>query len=255
MKKTIPVLMYHAIENNPSVISIPVSLFEWQMAWLHAQNAKVIKLETLAQMIAKGQVFPERSIVLTFDDGFLSQYQEAFPILRHYGFAGTVFLVTGYMAKMNDWNGQPAWVPRRPLINWENAREMQSSGIEFGVHTINHVRLGQVSQEIMSEEILGSKFVIEKELDCPVKSFAYPYGDYNHAVREIATKQFLAACTTKIGLITEHSDPWALERIDIYYLKNPNVFKLIFSDAFTIYAKLRRIGHDLSMSWVENNYP
>lgn len=244
MKKSIPILMYHAIEESSSAITVSARLFSWQMSWLQAQKCQVLTLSEIAHLIAKGDGFPERSVVLTFDDGFLSQYTEAFPILRHYGFPATIYLVSGYMGSMNNWDGQPPWVPRRPLIDWEKAREMQASGIEFGVHTVNHLRLNQLVREKIKEEIQESKIVIEKELSCKVKHIAYPYGEYNQVARELASTQFITACSTKTGLVTAQSDRWALERVDIHYLKHPVIFKLIFLDVFRTYVKLRRIGHD-----------
>ena len=99
----VPILAYHAIDERPSAISIPPRTFEWQMHQLHHSGFHVIPLSLLVQCLRTGTPPPDRSVVITFDDGLGSVYTDAFPVLERFGFPATVFLVAGYCGKQNHW--------------------------------------------------------------------------------------------------------------------------------------------------------
>src|ERR671925_319704 len=103
----IPILMYHSVDARTSVITFPPDRFRWQVEWLYSHGYKIISLGELSRYMTSGQI-PERSIVLTFDDGYQTLYTEVFPILQQYGFSATIFLVAGFCGKDKHWPGQPA---------------------------------------------------------------------------------------------------------------------------------------------------
>src|SRR5260370_21606189 len=81
---------------------------------------------------------PERTVVFTFDDGFQNFCVSAAPLLHRWGLPATVFLATGYCGRTNGWPGQPDWVDREPLLNWEHVAELARQGFGFGAHTVSH---------------------------------------------------------------------------------------------------------------------
>jgi peptidoglycan/xylan/chitin deacetylase (PgdA/CDA1 family) len=237
---TIPVLAYHAIGPQPSPITITSDLFNQQMVWLSQNGYKTVSLSKLLAWLTQRQPLPERTIALTFDDGFASTYTHAFPLLAEYGFTATIFLISDYSGKLNDWPGQPSFIPRYPLLNWEQVREMAGYGFEFGAHTRSHPRLDQLGLDQAEQEILLSKARIEDELGTCVTSFAYPYGFYNEVVKKSVEQHFAAACSTDLALVTRNSDPFALERIEGFYLANGFILQSLLTPLFPKYIGARR---------------
>ena len=150
-------------------------------------------------------------------------------MLREFGFTATVFLVSGYCGKMNNWPGQPKGIPSLKLLNWEQIKEMDDNGIEFGVHSVSHPRLDRISQVDVEIELIESKSDIEQHLGHEVEVFAYPYGRFDAYVKELTEKTFLGACGTELGYVNLDSDPFALNRIDVYYFQRPAMFRGLFS--------------------------
>jgi peptidoglycan/xylan/chitin deacetylase (PgdA/CDA1 family) len=180
-------------------------------------------------------------VVLTFDDGFASVYTRAFPILARYGFPATVFLVSGYCGKRNDWAGQPTCVPRLPLLTWEEVAELDRHGIEIGAHTHTHPRLDHLPPAEAEREIAGSKAAIEEQLGHAIELFAYPYGRYDGATRAAVGRAYTGACTTRLGRVAGRSDPLAVERVDVQCLESATVFRGLFSRWMPTYLSVRGI--------------
>ena len=236
----VPILAYHAIDERPSAISIPPRTFEWQMHQLHNSGFHVIPLSLLVQCLRTGTPPPDRSVVITFDDGLESVYTYAFPVLERFGFPATVFLVAGYCGKQNDWPSQPSGSPRLPLMTWSQIRELDRHGIELGAHTFSHPRLDRVPPEELEREILHARTDIEGHLGHAVGLFAYPYGRWNQASEALVRQVYSGACTTRLALVGSESDPLALERVDAYYIQHPLLFRRLASPAFSLYLSLRR---------------
>jgi peptidoglycan/xylan/chitin deacetylase (PgdA/CDA1 family) len=234
--------MYHSVDTRPSVITFPPDRFQWQMEWLHDHGYESITLSEISRCMAAGQNFPERSVALTFDDGYQSLYTEVFPVLQKYGFSATVFLVAGFCGKDNDWPGQPSMIPRMKLLTWEQIDEMARFGVEFGSHTFHHPRLDHLLSSALYDEIVLPKVVLEDYLGRPVTVFAYPYGRYTDRVKDMVSSSYEAACGTRLGLIKPNSDRYALERVEIKYLSHPWIFQRLFHAAFPYYLSARWVG-------------
>ena len=236
----VPVLMYHAVCPERSPITISAGEFAWQMRWLADEGYQVIALQTLLRSILGGTPPPERSLVITFDDGLESLYTDVLPLLEGFGFPATVFLVSGHCGGSNDWERQPGSIPLMPMLSWEQIREMDVKGVDFGAHTIDHQRLIQQSDQEVERQILGSKEMIERKLGHEVDLFAYPYGQLDNRVKCIVRKAFIGACGTKLGFADENSDPFEIERVDIHYFKQRYLFRELSSPAGLLYLSLRR---------------
>ena len=237
----IPILMYHSIDPVRSILSVSPPLFQQQMDWLHRQKFTVISLSELVKTLKDNTPQPECSAVLTFDDAYESLYQHVFPVLKRYGFPASIFIVAGRSGGHNDWPGQPAGIPHLPVLGWNQIREMDAAGIEFGAHTIHHPRLDRLPDDQARIEILGSKRIIEEQLGHSIGSFAYPYGRFNTTIKIIVQSAFSCACGTRVGLVNSHSDPFALERIDIQYLRHPIVFQALSNGLLPYYLHIRRM--------------
>lgn len=237
----IPILTYHSLNEPMSVISTAPSVFERQMRWLSERDYRVIPLSVLVRRLRAGEGVPPRTAAITFDDGFLSVYTSAMPVLARFGFPATVFLVTGYCGLRNDWPGQPDAVPRYPLLDWTHIREMDGRGFEFGAHTVTHPRLDRLAPEQVEREIIGSKTQIEDRLGHAVDLFAYPYGRWTPYIRGVVGRAYVGACTTFQALVGPDTDPLALSRIEAHYIPASGALRGLTGLAFPAYLAVRRV--------------
>lgn len=187
---------------------------------------------------------PERVLAITFDDGYQSIYKEALPVLQKYGLTATVFLVTGDQRNKEDSERLPT-LGARKMLSWENIHEMKSAGIEFGSHSLTHPDLTRLSLDHVEREVCDSKTILEDTLGRKVSAFAYPYGYHTRTIREIVKKYYSLACSGRLGVTTRSSEPFALERIDMYYFRTAGLSPLLLSRLFPFYVRLRNIPRQL----------
>ena len=243
-----PVLTFHAIEDQPSVISFPPQVFERGMAKLNEKGYQTIGLMKVIECLRQKKPFPDRSFTITFDDGYQTVYQEAFPVLQRYGMSATVFLTVGRKGDETAKDHLPS-LQGRPMLSWQRIREMQRYGIEFGAHTCAHPDLTRLPLKQVEMEIYDSKAILEDALGAQVASFAYPYGRYDSRIKKIVEKGFVCACSDKLGLVHSHSDPYALERVEMYYFRTPQLFNVIGTKFLPGYLLLRNIPRSIKRSF------
>ena len=236
---SLPVLTFHSIEDTPSVISFAPRVFLRGLTKLHEHGYQALALAEAAARMGRGDAVPERSVVLTFDDGYKSVYDEAFPILKRYGMSATIFLTVGTDRAQKSSRRLPT-LCGRPMLSWGEIREMARCGMSFGAHTLTHPDLTKLSPDRISMEILESKSIIEDALGLPVACFAYPFGRSNRQSREIVKSHFACAVSDMLGLLSAESDPHAIDRIDAYYLRTDRLFHLLLTDIFPWYVLGRR---------------
>jgi peptidoglycan/xylan/chitin deacetylase (PgdA/CDA1 family) len=234
MAASFPILTFHAIDNQPSVISFPPGVFERGIALLHDRDYRTLSLLELTDYVRRGSAFPKRSFVITFDDGYRSVYEQAFPILQRYGMTASVFLTVGKTKKKR----LPA-MEGRSMLSWREIREMHRAGITFGAHTLTHPDLTRLPIDLIETEIVCSKERIQDALGSPVDTFAYPYGRYDNRSREVVSRHFLCACSDRLGLYRSTSDLYAMARVDAYYLRSERLFQAMLSRWFPVYVRLR----------------
>jgi peptidoglycan/xylan/chitin deacetylase (PgdA/CDA1 family) len=239
-KYRVPILTYHSIDDSGSVISTSRETFRRQMRHLSETGYRTISLRDLARDLDEKRPLPVNTVVITFDDGYQNIYAEAFPVLAEYGFLATVFLITDYCARTNDWPGNGAGIPRQQLLSWREIKEMQQQGFEFGSHTMTHLDLTTVSLACAEDELRRSRMAIEERLGEEASVFAYPYGSYNSAIKSIVQKHFIAACSTKLGKVELGSDPFLLKRVDTYYLSTDRMFGGLASRSLERYLQFRQ---------------
>jgi peptidoglycan/xylan/chitin deacetylase (PgdA/CDA1 family) len=236
----LPILTFHAVDDaDRSAIAFPPAGFGQAIEILHRVNAQPLELAGVADLILGRAPFPSRAVVLTFDDGYQSMYEAAFPILQLHRFTATVFLTVGRGRTGPD-DALPSMNGRR-MLRWREIRAMHESGISFGAHTLTHPDLTRLPAARARAEIWESKARIEDALGAPVTTFAYPYGSVNGQIRRLVAERFDGACADRLGLASARSDPLALERVDTYYLRAYPAFDMIFTEIFPWYLRARNL--------------
>lgn len=243
-------LMYHHIitdeelangvqAGNNAVISL--SQFEEEMAYLAEHEYHTYTMSEAAAMLYNSLPFPKNSVMITFDDGYASNFELANPVLQKYNLKATVAPVV--ISTEQAENGGAAKQPL-PHLTFEQLRQMQASGLwEIGSHSYDGHGMIDVSEsgkqgkffvahkylpekgrvetdaefyERITQDLRHSKYVLESELGRPVHYFAYPYGSVSEgAVEALRSNSFLVAITTAAGGINKSSDPMRLNRRNV----------------------------------------
>ena len=244
MTAQLPMLTLHDIDKRLSVTSVSPVVFNRGMAKLYASGYRTLSQMEVVDILNRGALFPDRCFGITFDDGYQSVYTKAFSVLQHYGMTATVFLTVGDRVTVKPNDRLPSF-NGRSMLNWSEIREMQRWGIEFGAHTCTHPDLTLIPHHLVKKEVCGSKAIIEDALSTPVSCFAYPYGRYNHQVRNIVQEHYSCAYSDKLGLINKRSDLYAFERVDAYYLRTDWLFKIMLTRLFPWYVFARSIPRSI----------
>lgn len=161
----VPILLYHHIDLSPSnnIYYVPPLEFERQMYLLHEWGYSTVSVELLFTAIKEGAVLPPKPIILTFDDGTISTFTQAFPIMQKYNFTGISYVSYNYIGSDNN------------HMDVDEIQSLAAAGWEIGSHSISHVDLTQ-HPDRERDEIVESRRKLEKLLGLPISSFAYPYG-------------------------------------------------------------------------------
>jgi peptidoglycan/xylan/chitin deacetylase (PgdA/CDA1 family) len=241
----LPILTYHSIDDDASVISTSPKAFRRQMEFLRAESFRSISMSEVTNLLHNRKPMPARTVCLVFDDGYQNVYTEAFPILQECGFNATVFLVTRYCGNFNDWPGNLPYLKRARLLSWREVKEMDAHGFEFGAHTLTHPDLSQIPLSQAKHEIFDSKRELEERVGCPVDVFSYPYGRYNSPVKVFVRTQFRGACSTKLGNVRNDADPYAMRRIDSWFLSNQKLFSRLTTRSLAGYLQVRQAVREI----------
>lgn len=169
-----PILYYHRV--SPGVdpdVGVEPSEFAWQVMFLKRLGYKGVSLRDVDG--AKGD---RKRIVITFDDGYLDNFQHAAPILQENGFRATIFCVSKKTGSVSDWTTDPVW-SGLPLMDKGHLRELHRLGFEIGSHSRTHPDLSRLPLSEARDEIEGSRRDLEDLLGTPVETFCYPYGAFS----------------------------------------------------------------------------
>lgn len=238
------ILTYHSVDESASVLSVSPACFAEHMAWLADAGISVLSLREAVSYRDTTGGWPPRSVVLTFDDGYRSVYQQALPVLSRYGFHATVFLVTAHVDGRNDWESPPPRFGSQPLLTWDEVAALAAAAVEIGSHTRAHSDLRRLSPRHIEEELRGSRRDIEQRVACAVDSFAYPYGHASEDAIAVVRREFRCACTTVLRRAT--AEPLhVLPRIDAYYLRSPQMLKRLVDGRLDPYVAFRRWGRSV----------
>lgn len=203
------VLMYHMISKhlpkNKSKFNrlrVKPNEFEKQLNWLSKNGFQSF---TLSELIDLEEV-PEKSVVITFDDGYEDNFSKAFPLLKKYGFKATIYIVLNRFeqnwATDKDLNQSSNELNSERMLSNEQIKEMIDSGlIEIGSHTLDHINLPKLSNEEKIRQIKESKEKIEEIFNITCNSFAYPFGFFDKdSVKIVEEISYSNATTTVNGV-------------------------------------------------------
>ena len=215
---SLTILMYHKVDRIPPGVRHPGNYvlpeaFEAQLAALRAWNYESVSFEQwLAYREGKGRI-PRRPLIITFDDGYRSTYEIAWPALQRWGFSAMVFLVSDLIGKTNRWDADEL---QEPLLNEAEIRKMEAGGVSFGSHTKTHAALTKLSREQTSVELRQSRRALESLLGARLTTLCYPYAKQNSVVRHLARQAgYRVAVIGRGGTNRVWRDPFALRRIKI----------------------------------------
>lgn len=188
-----PTLMYHKIGDCPpgsrlAKLWVATEDFRGQLQYLKDHGYTPITFTDWREADQGKTALPQRPVLITFDDGYANNYEQAFPLLREFAMKGNIFLVYETMEKHNAWH-DPATEPWLRMLTWAQIEEMQRSGlVEFGSHTMRHRNLAAIPLEDARWELSESKKRLEDKLGREMVGFAYPYGAgaYSPEVRRAA---------------------------------------------------------------------
>lgn len=231
------ILMYHMVcEHKPGAkfngLRVKPEDFERQLAWLKENNWHFVTMSELMSIDASAPLL-EKTIAITFDDGFEDNYLSALPLLRQYGAKATLYLVNE--RENNDWSSKKKThhssgeLMREPKLSNTQVQEMVDSGIvELGAHTLTHANLKALLPEDKQREISQSKIELERLFNVPVTSFAYPFGIYSDEDCKIAAASgFTNAVTTDGGIDSQYrQNAWQLKRLKISGKESFFAFKM-----------------------------
>jgi peptidoglycan/xylan/chitin deacetylase (PgdA/CDA1 family) len=208
--RSVPILMYHVINEPPPGAPFPglyvsASEFSEQM---HALAVAGFHAVTMDQMLAYWRTGtplpPGRPIVLSFDNGYQSQYSNALPVLRSLGWVGVENLQL---------TGLP---PSQGGLSQAQVRALVAAGWELDTQGFSHADLITLSPEALHYQVAVAREVLERRYGVPVKWFCYPSGHYNQAVIDMVKQAGYAGSTTVVpGWARPGEDPYRLPRLRV----------------------------------------
>jgi peptidoglycan/xylan/chitin deacetylase (PgdA/CDA1 family) len=208
----VPILMYHYISLPPENadeyrvdLSVFPDEFKTQMQFLVNNGYETIDLYDLSLAIVGEKELPPRPVIITMDDGYRDNYENAFPILQELGLSATFFIVTEFVDQ-----GSPNY------MDWRMIEEMAAAGMRIEPHSKTHADLTEHERDFIIWEVLGSTETLEAHTKYRPRYLAYPGGWYNDEVQQIVAELgFWGAVTTARGLTHGFEDRFEWSRIRI----------------------------------------
>ena len=178
--RRVVVLCYHSVHPSKGFASATPATFTAHIDWL-AEHCRLVPLRDVPRWAAGTDPVERPVVAITFDDGYMDNYEHAFPLLADRGVPSTVFVTAGLLEhdpdvvermKMLRESGYDAVQP----LEWWQARAMRAGGVEIGAHTYSHPNLATLGRAAARAELARSKEILEQRLGEPVSSMAYPFG-------------------------------------------------------------------------------
>ncbi len=214
--QTVPVLSYHKFSRSPGdadAMTVTEAAFEAQMKFLAEEGYRAITLDEFYDFLDFKADLPEKSVVITFDDGWRSMYEIAYPVLRRHGFPAALFVSTEMITGS------------RTTLSWEMVREMMAGGIAVESHTVDHRNLEKMKEgesvedylADMERELARSAQIIREKTGRAPRYLAYPYGTTNALTIALAADLgYRGALTVKRGSNPFFIDNYRVNRSMIF---------------------------------------
>lgn len=230
----VPILMYHYVSDPPADadkyrldLSVSPDQFRQQMTFLRDGGYTPIDLYALTTAIVGHSELPDKPVLLTFDDGYIDNYQIAYPILEEFGFKGTFFVVTEFID-----NG------REGYMTWAMVEEMARAGHRFESHSRTHPDLTEKDHDDLIWQILGAQETLAAHIGYRPRYFCYPGGDYNaETIQVLRDLDYWGAVTTANGSWHGFDDRFEWRRIRIRNITSIEEFQRLVDLEGTIRGK------------------
>ena len=242
----IPVLNYHQVEpkdGNP--LTLWPEQFEAQMEYLAAEGYTTITIDEMMDALENSTSLPEKSVIITFDDGYADNYEYVYPILKKYGFKATIFLIYDFT------NTYPNY------LTWDQVAEMKDSGlIHFESHTMTHANLAELtSVDELRHEIADSHDLLSEKLGYDMHYIAYPGGRVNEEIERITSAAgYRGGFTVHYGLSTPAEGRYQMDRIPIFGANMHTLtrfkLRLAFAPLIAPLEDLRLDFRTWGLSWI-----
>jgi peptidoglycan/xylan/chitin deacetylase (PgdA/CDA1 family) len=236
--RTLRVLMYHKVNDlSPNPTTVPTEVFAEQMAFLGELGYLPVSLEAVRDHYALGAELPRGAVLITFDDGYRDNLENALPILRRHGYPAVLFVPIGFLD-----DGRP--LPHEELLctlgvrnatlDWSELAELESGGVRIESHGIGHWPLSDLDPAEATREIAVSKLRLEDRLGREVEAFAYVKGsqaDYRPEHASLVQQAgYKLAFTSVSGGNGPATDPFRLRRYNVEPYP-PRTFELVLRGA------------------------
>jgi len=201
----IPVLLYHRVGDMGGDLTITTDKFAEDLARLREMGYSTISLETFRRYKVDPETpLPEKPIMISFDDGYLDNYLNAYLILRKYGMTAAFYIITSLVGEED-----------RLAVG--HIREMAANGMSIGSHTVSHRQLGDLGVEEATNEMSLSRLYLEGMLQKPVQFIAYPKGSYNQFTGKVANESgYWGGFSILPGTCSRGTNPYVLRRIPVF---------------------------------------
>lgn len=201
----IPVLLYHRIGNNDGHLTIKPDKFAEDLSRLREMGYSTISLETFRRYkIDPETPLPQKPIMISFDDGYLDNYLNAYSILRKFGMIAAFYIITSL-------------VGAEDRLAAGHIREMVANGMSIGSHTVSHRELGEMGVEEATNEMSLSRYYLEGLLQKPINFIAYPKGSFNASTGLVARESgYWGGFSILPGTCSRETNPYVLRRIPVF---------------------------------------
>lgn len=209
----VTVLLYHRFgESKYPTTNISVDKFRQQLQYLRDENYRVLSMREFRVLMEKKEPFPHKAVLITIDDAYRSIYEHAFPLLMEFEYPFTLFA-----------NASPLYSDLPGFMTWEMLEEMRQAGVTIANHSYFHPRLGRPQQGQTREQYAAW---VRRDLQKAQQALsdhgmasdllAYPYGEYNETVIEVARELgFALMFAQDEGGVDERTDPQRIPRVAI----------------------------------------
>jgi len=237
--RTLRVLMYHKVNDLPSNrMSMPVSLFDEQMAQLRELAYVPVGLDAVIAHYVERAPLPRGAVLITFDDGYRDNLVNAAPVLQKHGYPAVQFVPLAYVCNsipLPHERHLSASGVHNPTVDWDEIRELERYGVRIESHGISHKPLAELEIEEAAREITISKLKLEERLGRPVRAFSYVKGseaDYKPVQHPMLVRQagYDLAFTAVSGGNGPDSDPLQLRRYNVEPYSH-RTFELVLAGA------------------------
>jgi peptidoglycan/xylan/chitin deacetylase (PgdA/CDA1 family) len=222
-------IYYHSVPDSQ------ISQFEKQIKFLAGHYQVVAPTQIKSALLAANNPV----VAITFDDGFISVFRNALPVLKKYGLPSSVFVPSGFIGKQCDWQ-MFGHGDDEVLMTAEQIKAAALMNCEILSHTVTHSMLTSLSNEMLKEELVRSMQDLERILGRDVKVVSYPYGAYDRRVRQAAKDAgYYLGFTIEPNLINQKTDDYEIGRFAVSAGDGLLKFKLKVSGAYIVSNYLR----------------